>query len=263
MKTNGIKTVVKMIVMDLDDTLLRSDKTISDYTVSVLNRCRARGIRTAYATARSKQTVSRFFERFAPDVFIGYGGAVSFVGEKVISRFAIPAEIGSKLIDRCLREPEIPYVHACNETVAHANSLDSPNSEIVHYECVDFSQLSDVSYLKISLISRNPDVVERIASEFPTLDLLRYTGEDLYRFADRRAVKWNAVKAVAGYFNIDTDTVAAFGDDVNDTEMIKNCGIGVAVGNAVEEVKAAAKYICDTNDNDGVAKWLEEYILAD
>ena len=56
--------------------------------------------------------------------------------------------------------------------------------------------------------------------------------------------------------------VAAFGDDINDLEMVRNCGIGVAVGNAIETVKAAAKYICDINNNDGVAKWLEEYILG-
>ena len=55
--------------------------------------------------------------------------------------------------------------------------------------------------------------------------------------------------------------LVAFGDDINDLEMVKNCGIGVAVENAIDDVKAAAKYICGTNDNDGVAKWLEEHIL--
>jgi hydroxymethylpyrimidine pyrophosphatase-like HAD family hydrolase len=90
--------------------------------------------------------------------------------------------------------------------------------------------------------------------------MLRYTGEDLYRFADRSAVKWNAVKAVAEHYCIYTGNIAAFGDDINDLEMIRNCGIGVAVENAVDEVKAAARYICDTNDSDGVAKWLEEHM---
>ena len=53
----------------------------------------------------------------------------------------------------------------------------------------------------------------------------------------------------------------AFGDDYNDIEMLRDCGIGVAVANAIPEVKTAADYICDTNDNDGVAKWLEERVL--
>jgi hydroxymethylpyrimidine pyrophosphatase-like HAD family hydrolase len=44
-------------------------------------------------------------------------------------------------------------------------------------------------------------------------------------------------------------------------DMIKAAGIGVAMGNAVDEVKSAADYICDTNDNDGVAKWINSYLL--
>ena len=54
---------------------------------------------------------------------------------------------------------------------------------------------------------------------------------------------------------------AAFGDDVNDVEMVRNCGTGVAVDNAIDAVKAAAKYACGNNEDDGVAKWLEQHIL--
>ena len=74
--------------------------------------------------------------------------------------------------------------------------------------------------------------------------------------------KWNAIKAVSDFYNINTDMLVAFGDDKNDLEMIKNCGIGVAVKNALDEVKNVAKYICETNNNDGVAKWLEKNILC-
>ncbi|NLK87384.1 MAG: HAD family hydrolase [Clostridiaceae bacterium] len=249
--------MIRMIVTDLDNTLLRGDKSISKYTVSVLEKCRENGIKIAFATARSAQASSGYFEQFAPDVFIGYGGAVSFAGDEIISRFYIPAGISYRLINRCLQEPEILYVHAINESVAFTNRLDPTHINLSHYEQVDFSLYTDISYLKISVVAADPCVVERIASDFPMLDLLRYTGEDLYRFADRNAVKWNAVKAAAEYYGISTDMVAAFGDDMNDYEMIKNCGIGVAVENAVEEVKSAAGFICDISDNDGVAKWLE------
>ena len=103
--------------------------------------------------------------------------------------------------------------------------------------------------------------MENIAHNYPMLDLLRYTGENLYRFANRSALKWNAVKAAAEYYGIDTVMVAAFGDDINDLEMIKNCGVGVAVENAVDDVKAAAGYICGANDNDGAAEWIEKNLL--
>ncbi|HEY8349368.1 MAG TPA: HAD hydrolase family protein [Clostridia bacterium] len=98
-------------------------------------------------------------------------------------------------------------------------------------------------------------------SDFPALSFLRHTGEDLYSIGVRSVSKWNAVRTVAGYYGIDTDMIAAFGDDMNDLEMVRNCGTGVAVRNAVEEVKRAADYICGSNDDDGVAKWIEEFIL--
>lgn len=203
--------MIRMIITDLDNTLLRGDKSISGYTVSILRKYQDKGIKIAFATARSSQASSRFLDRFTPDIFIGYGGAVSFAGEKIISRFEIPADISSQLINECLQEPEISYVHAINESVAYTNRIDPSETDSSHYRYVDFSLNNNISYLKISLVTANPCAVERIASNYPMLDLLRYTGENLYRFASRNAVKWNAVKAVTEYYDINTDMVMAFG----------------------------------------------------
>jgi len=256
--------MIKLIVTDLDNTLLRSDKTISRYTASVLEKCRKKGIMIAYATARSKQSASRFIDMFTPDIFIGYGGAAAFAGDKLICRFAIPADVSARLIGRCLMEPAISGVYAISETVAHASRLDlTDDADIPHYRIVDFSQCSDISYLKVSLVSSDQCAVENIMSEFPTLSFLRYTGEDLYSIGGRDVSKWKAVRAVAEYYGIDTAMIAAFGDDMNDLEMIRNCGIGVAVSNAVKGIRKAARHICGSNDEDGVAKWIEEHILAE
>lgn len=66
----------------------------------------------------------------------------------------------------------------------------------------------------------------------------------------------NAIREISKQLKIDTSQIAAFGDDYNDLDMISCCGVGIAMGNAVDKVKAAANYICGTNDNDGVAKWI-------
>jgi len=254
--------MLKMIITDLDKTLLRSDSYISEYTISTLKKCQSKGIKVAFATARSTQSSSRFIDQFAPDIFIGYGGALALHGDEVIHRFDIPADISFKLINECLQTPEISSILAINESVALTGNCSELNmTDSSHYKYFDFTQKNNLSYMKISLIATNPDVVERIALNYPMCDLLRYTGEDLYRFANRNAVKWSAVKAVAKHYNISTDTIVAFGDDKNDLEMIQNSGIGVAVENAIDEVKAVAKYICETNDNDGVANWIEKHIL--
>jgi len=78
---------------------------------------------------------------------------------------------------------------------------------------------------------------------------------------NKNARKRNAIKEIANHFGVTLAETAAFGDDYNDIEMLQDCGIGVAVANAIDETKAAADLICDTNENDGVAKWIEENIL--
>jgi len=75
------------------------------------------------------------------------------------------------------------------------------------------------------------------------------------------AGKSKAVAALADHWGISIKDVVAFGDDTNDIDMLRHCGIGVAMGNAIDEVKSAADDICDTNENDGIAKWLEKHVL--
>jgi Cof subfamily protein (haloacid dehalogenase superfamily) len=248
--------------MDLDKTLLRDDRTISDFTVSILKQCQQKGIKIAFATARSTQASLRFLDQVKPEFFIGYGGALALAGNKVIQKFDISSNISFNLIKECLETSEISSIFAINESIALTNNpLQLELTDSSHYKYYNFSVNNNLSYLKISIISSKLVIVENIASRYTMLDMLRYTGEDLYRFANRNAVKWNAVKAVADYCNIDTNTLLSFGDDINDMEMIKNCGIGIAVENAIEGVKAVAKHICETNENDGVAKWLKKNVL--
>lgn len=74
---------------------------------------------------------------------------------------------------------------------------------------------------------------------------------------NKHATKINGIKMLAEYFGISLEQIVAFGDDYNDIDMLQTCGIGVAVSNALEEVKNVADEICDSNDRDGVAVWLE------
>ena len=250
-----------MIITDLDNTLVRSDKTISAYSVKILEACRAKGIKIAFATARSLKGAAKYLAAFAPDIFIGYGGALAYSGSEMLLRSGIPADISAALIDDLLREPAVSAVRASSESAAFTNTEPAADGQSSHFKCVDFSKHRDVSYLKLSVVAENPQVVESIAARYPMLDLLRYSGEDLYRFANRDAVKWSAVKLVAECLQLDTAKFIAFGDDVNDIEMLANCGTGVAVANAIDAAKAAADHVCAGNDDDGVARWLAENII--
>jgi hypothetical protein len=79
----------------------------------------------------------------------------------------------------------------------------------------------------------------------------------------RDATKSRAIAELAGIWGINRKEIAAFGDDFNDLDMFEYAGIGVAMSNAVSEAKAAADFICGSNDEDGVARWLEENIISE
>ena len=78
---------------------------------------------------------------------------------------------------------------------------------------------------------------------------------------DRSATKWNGIKAMLDICNCSPNETVYFGDDQDDIDPIKMCGLGIAVFNGIDEAKAVADYITESNDDDGVAKWIEENLL--
>jgi len=255
---------VKMIICDLDGTLLRSDKTISPYTLDILHKCRKAGIELGIATARSQHGARIITDVFAPDVLIYDGGAMSKIGDLIIFGKAMNGDIAAKLARLLLQKAD--YVAAENDEVyyygggpptPYANELKNLGFTV---EETDFAVPFGSEVHKVSAFIQSSDAAE-IVKYFPDVDITQYHGEILVRFAHKHAAKWQAVAATSNYFGIDIKNIAAFGDNYNDVEMLENCGIGVAMENAIYEAKAAAKYVCGSNDNDGVARFIEENIL--
>ena len=78
---------------------------------------------------------------------------------------------------------------------------------------------------------------------------------------NKSATKWNGIQSMLNVCECSSDEVAYFGDDYDDIEPIQMCGIGIAVANGIDEVKAIADYITESNDKDGVAKFIEKMLL--
>ena len=88
-----------------------------------------------------------------------------------------------------------------------------------------------------------------------------YRGENWYAFLPEGAGKVQAIRELAKILDISSDDIVAFGDDINDIEMLKMCGTGVAVTNAVPDVQAIADSVTLSNDEDGVAEWIIQNVL--
>ena len=257
---------IKMIVIDLDNTLLHTDKSISDYTIDIFEKCRAKDIRIVYATARSQKSSERFINIISPDAVISNGGALARFGENIVYSCVIPQTTADELIKSYAGLSDIGYitVETSNNDYFVNYPIDMNHKGWVdYYHAVpkDFSKGIDDDVYKITLEADNKASVFGVAAKYPQVSIMSFAGENWYRLAHTDADKWVAIRHLAEYLKISNSDIVSFGDDYNDIEMIKECGIGVAVANAIDEVKAAADYICDTNDNDGVAKWLEENII--
>ena len=253
---------IQMLVTDLDKTLLRGDKTISEYTATVFRRCREAGMKIVFATARPERNLAQFARIIQPDAIISDNGARACVnGQAVLQKDISPAAV-SKIVETLLPLAGIRlHLNYARTSCTNHETWRSWGSWGVEYS--DFSVYDPIGVHKIAIEAQDISLLRYV--DFDALDC-HYTGnqgEKWFLVTAKSATKKNAIEAVAAHFGIALSDVAAFGDDQNDIEMLRACGIGVAVANAIDEAKAATDFVCGSNDNDGPAHWIEENLLQE
>ncbi|GHU60372.1 Cof-type HAD-IIB family hydrolase [Spirochaetia bacterium] len=255
--------MAKMIVMDLDGTLLTDDKNISDYTRSILEKCKKNGIKIVIATARSEKSAKRCIELIKPDIMILNGGAlvINNNGENIYKKL-LSIKTSNGIINECIHNKNVGDLTVETDRdyyVSYKNPAYHP--DYMHGKYYDFSKpLSQETY-KITVEIFDKETALNIENKFKECKLISFSGENWHRFAHKEGEKMTAIEAISKNKNIPISDIIAFGDDYNDIEMIKKCGTGVAMENGINETKEIAKYICGNNNEDGVGKWIEKNIL--
>ena len=253
---------IKLIVMDLDGTLLTDKKQISTYTAEVLIKAREKGIQVAFATARPRRSTVTVREMFEPDFYIANNGATIYFGETEKRNILFDKEDTKALVGTFLNDERIKGISFETGEGMLSNYSDfSWDKEGWNSHYYDFSQGIEVETPKISFECEDSAVMQKLVDRFPKLHMYPNHGEHWIQIMDKRATKLNGIKYICEEMGIDLENALFFGDDYNDIETLKACGVGVAVGNAVDEAKQAADYICESNNNDGVAKWIDANIL--
>ena len=251
---------IKLIATDLDGTLLRSDKTISAYTVSILEKCRKKGIKLVYATGRG-QTAAKLTNGVDFDGKITMNGAVGKIGDEVVYSRLIPSET--------LRPILVNLDKMGINVAAQVDGKDYSNFVttdfwhwVENYKITDFSRHSldaEKVYCPKTTPEQRTFIKKMLPENLYTVVTADTTGPFL-QIMHKEASKSKAIAALADVWGIKSEEVAAFGDDLNDIDMLLFAGIGVAMGGALDEVKAVADYVCGENEDDGVACWIEEKI---
>lgn len=250
--------MIKMIVTDLDETLFRTDKSISKYTIEMIKKVRNKGIKVIFATARGESTkVLVPYELF--DGYVLMNGANAYIDNKLIYDRRIWADIYRPFLQYLSNEnlkvaAQIEGIHYSNFNVKERWSY------IDNFIRTDYANLQGNAD-KLYAIIEEKEQIDIITSKLPKELYLNVSRDNLAMMMHREARKSIGILEIASEFNISKNEILVFGDDTNDRDMFLNCGLSVAMGNAIDEIKTLADNICDTNDNDGVAKWLYENIL--
>lgn len=253
----------KLLLFDLDGTLLRSDKTISERTLAALFWCRKRGIRIGVSTSRGRQNVLSFLKALKPDVLITSGGALAEYDGRYIFQAGFSGEETRRMIAKirevCGVECEITVdtvdSHYWNYKV-DPRKQDNSWGDSIYTDFFDFGQAS----LKLCAEIFDEAQAGRLQGMLPDCDCIRFSDGYWYKFTKKGITKERAIKEVCTACGIGTEDIFAFGDDYADIGMLRLCGMGIAMGNAIDEVKQEADLVIGSNDEDGIAEYLERYM---
>lgn len=253
----------RLLLFDLDGTLLRSDKTISRNTLEVLQKCREKGLLIGVSTSRGEQNASIFIEELKPEILIASGGALVKCADGYIYKSEFSQEETRRIIELarevCGTDCEITVdtedSHYWNYKI-DPKKQDRSWGDSIYTDFSDFSQCA----LKICVEIFGDSQAQRMRELLKDCDCVRFSDGYWYKFSKKTATKENAIAEVCRAYGIGTDEITAFGDDYADIGMLELCGKGIAMGNAIDTVKEKADLVIGGNDDEGIAEYLEKYL---
>ena len=265
---------IKAIFLDLDGTLNNDQKVITPRTKAALMAAQEKGVRIALASARPAPGL--FKERDALELTKFGGILMSYNGGKIVE-----ASSGNVLFETAMDMETTRSVLRFLETLPVTPILDDGKEFFVtdktafkvEYECQnnrmtchEVENLGDFLHfapIKI-LMSVEPEILplvqKQIALHLPESLTVVQTAPFYLEVIPKAINKGQGVLDTCNVLGIDPKDTVAFGDAENDIPMLKAAGVGIAMGNAAENVKAAANAVTATNNEDGIALWLEPYL---
>ncbi|MEK8127169.1 HAD family hydrolase [Paenibacillus filicis] len=260
---------IQAIVLDLDGTLLGSDKSISLRNYQAVRKCFDSGVHIIVATARPPRAANQFVENFPfVDYFVYYNGALITCRSKQTQlHISIPNEISQqigKFIELHAPQSLISYEvndswYACTPVPDSQRAQFGLRSNDPKPQVIDNDFVSSLSPTKILVqgYSTWRDIIEHFGDH---VNVIATDGGGLVQVMQKSASKEEAVQGVLHDIGVKSENVMVFGDDFNDLGLFQMCGFPIAMENAIIELKNCAAHVTDSNDNDGVAVAIERFM---
>ncbi len=274
---------IRFIAIDMDGTLLPENKKITESTIRTLEKARNKGYELCICSGRSFRGVYKFEEiRDFISYYISFEGGYIVDNIKkdtpvIINKTSVPKDELFAVIETVLKHGGMlallcdtyGYCVNCSDEIMKSVSIWGAIPVKRTETTVKEDALRDDTF--IVLIYGDEEQIKNITDGMP--QIVRDSFDIIKAFLDFSGLhhlvikapdinKWKGIEKVLKVKGLNGSNVMAFGDWHNDLEMIKNAGIGVAMKNAEDEITAVANArTAFNNDNDGVAKFLEQYFL--
>jgi HAD superfamily hydrolase (TIGR01484 family) len=258
----GAEPMHRVIALDLDGTLLHSNGTVSRRTMLALAACLDRGTRLVIATARPPRAVVELLPSDFPSApWICYNGAETHEKGQRIAQIPITPDILRRVLSAL-------WVHAPDATISIEIDdelfANRPLKEPYIHQVVDLESVIDRLAAKVLFDATCCRDVEALRAGLAGACRVLITDHGRVGQVSHLLVsKARALAVVLERWGYAWTDVIAFGDDLNDVEMLVESGIGIAMANARPELKSVADHITLSNDEDGVALVLETLLNED
>ncbi|WP_078556864.1 Cof-type HAD-IIB family hydrolase [Bacillus alkalicellulosilyticus] len=249
----------KIVFFDIDGTLYDEEKRIPDSTVSAISALKEEGIDVAIATGRAPFMFADLREKLGIDTYVSLNGSFVVYQDEVVFTKPLEAELLTKLEKEAkqLNHP-IVYVHSDDHYANEENhpfiveSIGSLKIKKPEYN-PKFSETSEVYQALLFCDGSNEDIYK---VGHPHFDFIRWHpySVDVIPGGGSKA---KGIEVLLEKVGIPVENSYAFGDELNDLQMLQYVGTGVAMGNGRDEVKAVANYVTKTVTEDGILHGLK------
>lgn len=264
---------IKLLVCDLDDTLINDESGVTDRALNAINKVRENGIKVAIATGRMHFSAFPYAKTMdIVEPIISYNGALikHVDSDEVLLHLPVKYDAAIEVLQFAKDENRfIQYYTDSGYYVKNHSDESDWYGQRTGTRAVetgeDLIKSLDFDPTKLLMMGKDKKDTLRLCkiAEEKFKEKLNITrSSDTYiEFNHIDASKGNACDFLAKHYGYNLSNVMSIGNGGNDVDMIKRTGVGVAVMNAVDEAKNVADYICPSQEDDGAAEAIEKYLL--
>lgn len=254
----------KLVALDVDGTLLNGDGILTQKTIDTVQKVYKMGVHVVISTGRSlNQTRPILDELGIEGILISHNGATTIRtdNKEILHEFSYDIEEVADIVKYC-RKHDIHF-SICTAFEFYIERIDAYQTELYKKHHLVPTMHDDVLGLTEKVMKFTVDDQQKIDG-WREIDLknLRKISDGFFQdIIHPQAHKASALEKVLNKLNIDQSEIIAIGDFYNDIEMLEYAGLGIAMGNAPDDLKAIADVVTKSNNEDGVCYALENYLL--